>query len=243
MQTSSPQSRRLRDYTSIPFEIFIVTFNLLPFIVLAYFYPALPQRLPLYLNLSGEVETWVEKSLLSVFRVPLIAVVMQVVCLLMKYGVVQLQSIAPPNIDIGRTKLLEQLLKLNAGLWDWFRWSIAFKMIAESLDTIFLSLERFKFLSRPAFIISVIATALGVLGALFYVYRLLAATREMTRKFVETKVGGSIDAHYVYGGVFYFNRSDSALFAGRYVLNFGNKWAWVFIACFIAYPLLAFWSA
>jgi uncharacterized membrane protein len=241
MQTSTPQSRRLRDYTSIPFEIFIVTFTLLPFFVLAYFYPALPERVPLFLNLSGEVETWVEKSLLSVFRVSLIAVVMQVVCLLMKYGVVQLRLVAPRNIDIGRTKLLEQSLSLNAGLWDWFRWCIAFKMIAESLDTIFLSLERFKFLSRPAFIVSVIATLLGAVGALFYVYRLLAVSREMKRNFVDTKVARPIDAHRVYGGVFYFNRSDSAMFAGRYVLNFGNKWAWVFILCFIAYPLLAFW--
>ena len=240
MQTSLPQSRRLRDYTSIPFEIFIVAFCLLPFLVLAYFYAELPERVPLFLKVGGEVETWTEKSLLSVFRVPLIAVVMQVVCLLMKYGVVQSQTVAPPNIDIPRTELLDQSLNLNAGLWDWFRWTIAFKMIAESLDTIFLSLERFKFLSRPAFIISVIATALGVIGALFYGYRLFAVMREMKRKFVDTKVAGP-DVRHVCGGVFYFNPSDSALFAGRHVFNFGNKWAWVFVGCIIAYPLLAFW--
>ena len=234
MTASSPKSRRLRDYTSIPSEIFIVAFTVLPFIVLAYFYPVLSERVPLLLNLSGEFETWTEKSVLSVFRVPLIAVVMQVVCLLMKYGVVQSQ---PPEIDASRTKLLEQYVGLNAGLWDWFRWTIAVKMIAESLDTIFLSVERFKFLSRPAFITSAVATAIGVVGALFYVYRLVAVRREM--KFVN---GGAVDAQHVYGRILYFNRSDSALFAGKYIFNFGNKWAWVFIACFIAYPLLAFWS-
>jgi len=233
----------LRDYTSIPFEIFIVAFSLLPFLVLAYFYPALPGRVPLFLNLSGEVESWAEKSVLSVFRVPLIAVVMQAVCLLMKYGVVQSQAVASPGIDIERTKLLEQSLSLNARLWDWFRWAIAFKMIAESLDTIFLSLDRFKFLSRPAFITSAIAAALGVIGALFYGYRLLAVMREMRRKLVDAKFAGSVDARHVYGGVFYFNPSDAALFAGRYVFNFGNKWAWVFITCIVAYPLLAFWPA
>jgi uncharacterized membrane protein len=230
----------LRDYTSIPFEIFILAFTLLPFLVLAYFYPELPQRVPLFLNLSGEVETWTEKSLLSVFRVPLMAVVMQVVCLLMKYGVVQSQAIAP--LDIGRTRLLEQSLNLNAGLWDWFRWTIAFKMIAESLDTIFLSLDRFKFLSRPAFIVSLIATVLGAIGALVYGYRLLAVMREWKRKFADAKFTGPVDVRRVYAGVLYFNPADSALFAGRYIFNFGNKWAWVFIACIIAYPLLAFWS-
>jgi uncharacterized membrane protein len=237
MQISSPQFRRLRDYTSIPFEIFIVAFTLLPFLVLGYFYPALSERVPLFLNLRGEVATWAEKSVLSVFRVPLIAVVMQVVCLLMKYGMVQSQ---PPDIDAGRTTLFERYVDLNAGLWDWFRWTIAVKMIAESLDTIFLSLERFKFLARPAFITSAIATAIGVVGALVYVYRLLALRPEMKRKFVDAR---AVDARHVYGRILYFNRSDSALFAGKYVFNLGNKWAWVFIACFIAYPLLAFWSA
>ena len=237
MGTSSPQSRRLRDCTSIPFEIFIVTFTVLPFIVLAYFYPALSERVPLFLNLRGEVETWTDKSVLSVFRVPLIAVVMQVVCRLMKYGVVESQ---PAHINADRTKLFERYVRLNTGLWDWFRSTIALKMIAESLDTMFLSIERFNFLSRPAFITSAVATAIGVVGALVYVYRLLAVRREMKREFVDAR---AVDVRHVYGGILYFNRSDSALFAGKHVFNFGNKWAWVFIACFIAYPLLAFWPA
>ena len=49
-----------------------------------------------------------------------------------------------------------------------------------------------------------------------------------------------VDTRHVYG-ILYFNLSDSALFVSRYGLNFGNKWAWVLIACIIAYPLLAFW--
>ena len=231
------------DYTNILFEIFILTFSLLPFVVLAYFYTALPERVPLLLNLKGEVSTWAQKSALSVFRVPLMAVVFQVVCLLMKYGTIQAAGTASLQIDIARTKLQEQVLRLSNGLWDSFRWAIALKMSAESLDTIFLSLERFRFLSRPAFITSAIAAALGVVCALFYGYRLLALRREMKRKFVDGKVEDPVDARHVYGGILYFNRSNSALFVRRYVFNFGNKWAWVFVACIIAYPLLVFWPA
>jgi hypothetical protein len=40
---------------------------------MAYFYPVLPERVPLFLTLSGEVAVWGEKNLLSVFRVPLLA--------------------------------------------------------------------------------------------------------------------------------------------------------------------------
>ena len=237
MQTSSPHSRSMRDYTSIPFETFIGVFSVVPFLVLAYFYPLLPERVPLFLNLSGEVETWAAKGILSVFRVPLMAVVTQLVCLLMKYGVVQSQVVAPVNLD-GE----QQYLRFNAGLWDWFRWAVAIKMSAASLDTIFLSLDRFKFLSRPAFIVSAVAAGLGVVGALFYGYRLLVVRREMKREFVGEKVE-PVDARHVYGRVFYFNPTDSALFVDRYIFNLGNKWVWVFIACLIAYPLLAFWPA
>lgn len=42
------------------------------------------------------------------------------------------------------------------------------------------------------------------------------------------------------GGAFYFNPSDPDLLVNKYFLNFANKWAYVFIACIIAYPLLVF---
>ena len=237
---SSPQSQSLRDYTNISFEIFIVLFSILPFFVLAYFYSLLPERVPVFLNLNGEVETWAEKSVISVFRVPLMAVVTQIVCLLMKYGTLHSKAVAPLELAIEQTKLQEQYLSLNANLWDWFRWAVAFKMSAESLDTIFLSLERFKFLSRPAFIISAIAALLGVGGALFYGYRMLVVSREIKEKFGNAEVGKPVNVRRVYGGVLDFNPSDSSLFASKYVFNFANKWAWVFIACIIAYPLLVF---
>ena len=237
---SSQQSQPLRDYTNIPFEIFIAVFSVLPFFVLAYFYSVLPDRVPLFMKLNGEVAVWAEKSVLSVFRVPLMAVITQLVCLLMKYGTVQSKVVAPLEIAIEQTQLQEQYVSLNAGLWDWFRWAVAFKMSAESLDTIFLSLERFKFLSRPAFIITAIAALLGVAGALFYGYRLLVVRRAMKEKLGDAKVQKPVDARRVYGGVLYFNPSDSALFASKYVFNFANKWAWFFIACIIAYPLLMF---
>jgi uncharacterized membrane protein len=240
MQAPFSQSHRLRDYTKIPFEIFIAAFSLLPFFVLAYFYSVLPDRVPLFMKFNGEVALWAEKSVLSVFRVPLMAVVTQVVCLLMKYGTAQINGVAPLEGAVEQTKLQEQYLSLNAGLWDWFRWAVAFKMSAESLDTIFLSLERFKFLSRPAFIITASAAVLGVAGALFYGYRLLVVRREMKEKFGDARAHKPVDERRVYGGFLYFNPSDSALFAHKYVFNLANKWAWVFIACIIAYPLLVF---
>ena len=237
---SFQQSQSLRYYTKIPLEIVIAVFTVLPFIVLAYFYPVLSDRVPLFMKVNGEVAVWGEKSVLTVFRVPLLAVVTQTVCLLMKYGTIQYQGLTPLEIVVEQTKLREKYFGLNAGLWDWFRWTAAFKLSAESFDTILLSLERFKFLSRPVFIITAIAAGIGVVGAIFYGFRLLVVRRELKAKFGDEKVQEEVDARHVYGRVFYFNLADPYLFSSKYVFNFANKWAWIFIACIIAYPLLVF---
>ena len=90
----SSQTQPLRDLTNIKFEIFIVAFTILPFFILAYFYSLLPERVPQFLTLTGEVSTWAEKSVISVFRVPLMAVLTQIVCLLMRYGTLQSGALA-----------------------------------------------------------------------------------------------------------------------------------------------------
>lgn len=236
---SFPQSQGLRDYTNIPFELLIAVLSILPFFVLAYFYRSLPQHVPLFLNLNGEVATWAEKSVLSVFRVPLMAVDTQLICLLMKYGAVQSATAEPREIKVEQVDYRKRHVALNTGLWDWFRCLVAFKMGAASLDTIFLSLDRFKFLSRPAFTITVTAASLSLAGVIVYGYRFLILKREMKEKF-GTRVHKPIDARHVYRGVLYFNPADSSLFVSKHLFNFANKWAYVFIAGIIAYPLLVF---
>jgi len=236
----SSQTQPLRDLTNIKFEVFIVAFTILPFFILAYFYSLLPERVPQFLTLTGEVETWAKKSVISVFRVPLMAVITQIVLLLMRYGTLQSGALASFEVAGEPSKLREQYFRLNAGLWDWFRWTVAFKMSAESLSTIFLSLERFKFLARPTFVITAMASLIGVAGALFYLYRLLVVRRDMKARFGDEYVQKSADTRRVYGGVLYFNPSNPALFVSKYIFNFANKWAWIFIACIIAYPLLVF---
>ena len=199
-----------RDFTNPRFEIFIVILTILPFLVLAYFYPALPDHVPLFLKLNSEVAVWAQKSMLAVFRVPLMAVITQIICLLMKYGPVQSSAAASAEITIDQARFHERSLRLNAGLWDWFRWAVAFKMSAESVDTVFLSLERFKFLSRPTFVVTAIAAVTGVAGALFYGYRLLVIKNEMKKQLRDEYPQNAVDARRVYGGCLYFNPSDPA---------------------------------
>jgi hypothetical protein len=46
------------------------------------------------------------------------------------------------------------------------------------------------------------------------------ARREMEEKFMDAKVQKPVDVRHVYGGVLYFNPSDSALFVSKYILKF-----------------------
>lgn len=238
MRTPALQSQRLSEYTNVPFEIFIAAFSILPFFILAYFYSILPERVPLFMNLNGEVAMWADKSVLSVVRVPLMALDTQLVCLLMKYGTVKSSPMVPIETANEQTEYQEQYIRLNVGLWDWFRCLVAFKMSASSLDTIFLSLNQYKFLSRPAFAITAIAALLSIVGGLFYVYRLLVLKGKMREKAGDFRIQKPIDPRHVYGGILYFNSSDPALFVNKHIFNFANKWAYVFIAALIAYPLL-----
>ncbi len=243
MAPSSPTpgpSRTLRDYTSIPLEVLIALLTILPFFVLAWFYPVLPDRVPLFMHVNGEVAQWGEKTLISVFRVPLIAALIQIVCLLMKYGGIQSIASEPREVTVEQERFDEQSLRLYAGLWDWLRWSSAFKMSAESVDTIFLSFD-LKSFSRPVFIFTAIAALVGVAGALYYLSRLIVLKRQS--KLGASKPHNPIDPRHVYGGILYFNKSDSALFSQKYIFNFGNKWVWVLIACIVAYPVLVFWPS
>jgi hypothetical protein len=118
MQTSALPPQRLSDHTSVPFEIFIAVFTILPFFVLAYFYPVLPNRVPLFMNLNGEVAMWAPKSVLSVFRVPLMAADTQLICWLMKYGTMKSVAIAPLDIPKELTEYRKQYIGLSVGLWD-----------------------------------------------------------------------------------------------------------------------------
>ena len=241
-QMSSP-TQPLRDLTNVKFEIFIVTFTILPFVMLAIFYSLLPERVPHFLSITGEVKIWAEKTLLSVFRVPLLALITQTVCLLMKYGTLQSGALTSLETAGGQAMLRRQYLRLNAGLWDWFRWTVAFKMSAESLSTISLSLDRYKFLARSTFVITATAAAIGVGGALFYLYRLLRVRRDLKKTFADKYAPNPVDTRRVYGGFLYFNPSDPALFVSKFIFNLANKWAWILIACIFAYPLLVFLGA
>jgi uncharacterized membrane protein len=233
------EAKGLGDYTKISFEILVITLSIAPILILIYFYPVLPERVPVFLNLRGEVEVWAAKSVASIFRLPAMAIDLQVLCLLMKYGVVK-STLVLPKRDDEYWRYQERSVALYAGLWDCLRCLIAFKMSAESLDILFRSNERLHFLRMPAWAVPWIAAILSIAGALLYGYRLLIVRRKMKKAVGRIDVESRVDPAHLYLRIFYFNPNDAAMFANKYLFNFANKWVYVLLASAIAYPLLVF---
>jgi uncharacterized membrane protein len=230
-----------RHYWSFPFEVFIVVFSFLPLAILIYFYPMLPDRVPEYLHLNGEVAVWGRKDFFSVFRLPLMALDLQILCLITKYGIWQGRLVAPVEADEQLAALREQSFRTSFRLFDLLRAFVAIKLAASSLEVVFYSVERFQFLTTLTRLTSWGASILGVGGALYYSYRLLGFNRTLKRDFAGSKDPGTTRQTKSNSGFFYYNPADPSWFTNTYQPNFGNKWIYIFLGCLLCLPLLMFW--
>lgn len=232
---------RFRDHSNLALEVFIATLTVLPIPVLIYFYPILPDQVPEYLNLNGEVELWGRKGFFSVFRLPLMAIDLQVLCLLTKYSTWQ-SSLIPKAIEESPTfaDYRKESLKLTISLLDWFRAFAAIKLFVSSLEVVFFSIERFHFLITATRFTSWAASILGVIAAIFYSYRWFMMSRKLKLAGHQTRIPRQTDKSHLHGGIFYYNPSDPSWFSANYLPNFGNKWVYVFLACLLCLPLLMF---
>lgn len=233
-------ARRIIPYINLPLEILILILTLIPILILIYLYPALPERVSVFVNLRGEVQTWAQKSVISVFRLPAMGIAIHVLCLLMKYGPLQSRVVLPREHAEDYVRYKEEALKINMRLWDWIRLLVAVKWVGASLDVVFLGFEGWHPLSTAYTITSLVATVLAIAAALYCGYRLLNIKRRVKEVFSSQQLQERVNAAHVYGGIFYYNSDDPALFVNKHILNFGNRWSYLFIGCIVAYPLLTF---
>ncbi len=241
--TAHSSLRPFSKHLNIPFELLICVITVVPILILIYWYPALPDQIPAFRNLRGEVVFWARKSFLSVFRLPAMGIVLLFLCLLMKYSLLQSKVTLPAENTDRYLSYRQESISINMKLWDWLRFLVAFKQIGASLIIVFLSFERFRSLATAYTVASLIATVLAAGGALYCGYRLLIVKREMKKFFGSSYAQRHIDAAHIYGGVVYYNPADPSIFVSKYLLNFANKWSYALIVCLIAYPLLVFMPA
>ncbi len=219
--------RSFRDASRPPLEVLILLLTVVPIVVLVYFFPLLPNQVPEYLNLRGEVEVWGAKSFASVFRLPMMALDLQLLCLLAKYATWQ-RSTAADSIS---TSDSHRAFSVTLNLFDWFRAFIAGKLASSSLEVIIFSIERYQYLTTLTRAISWSSSIIGVVGAIIYGYQLLIVQRRMK----------PLSASQSTSRFFYFNPADPMWLNQTNAPNFGNKWIYVFLLCLIVLPFLMFW--
>jgi uncharacterized membrane protein len=229
---------QFRDHTNVGLELIIVALTLLPFLALLFFYSSLPERIPEYLNLNGDVAVWGRKSVFSIFRLPLMALDLQMVCVLMKYGMWQGSANRSAEDREPSATYRKDPIKLSLNLWDWFRAFIAIKLAASSIEIIFYSIERFHSLTTLTRITSWAASVLGIAGAAFYGYRLLTVNQKL-KEAGSFRIPREISRQHS-RGIFYYNPDDPSWFSDRYSPNLANKWVYLFLACLLCLPVLMF---
>ena len=236
MMSDEHPSSRFRDVSNVALELFIATLVLFPFLVLIYFYPGLPERIPEYLNLHGDVEVWGRKNWFSVFRLPLMALDLQLLTVFMKYGLWQKYATQPNQPSEILTP--PKPLRLLNGSVEWLRAMVAIKLFVSSIEVIFLTEDNFKSLAIATRAISWISSILGVIGAGFCFYAMFKLRRKLPA--AGDRRIYSPDQMHVRGGIFYYNSADPSLFVDKYLFNFANKWLYVFLACLLSLPLFMF---
>ena len=240
---SSLQVKNLWDFTNLPFETLLAVFTLAPAIALLYFYPELPQRIPVHWGLSGEPDRWAAKSIRTVFALPLLAIYMQGLFLLLKVGMARSKMTLPAENTATYLRLKEEFLRVSIKMLDWVRAPLAALLGLIMLLLPLSVLPQLGWLKTPVNV-AVWFSVAGLLAASLYgIARLSRINSELQAKTGQTYAQTSNDAaHWNLGGLIYNNPDDPSLMVEKlnglgYTLNMGNKVVWLFMAYLLLLPL------
>jgi uncharacterized membrane protein len=243
---SSLKTRRLADYTNLALEIAIVLLTIAPVLLLVYYYPQLPERIPMHWNWQGEADEWARKSYFAVFSLAAMLVYMQALLLSVKHGVLGVKMTLPAEHAESYLRLKEAALAVIVRLLDWIRVLLCILLGSLAANIAFNAVEHLHFLSGMAIVATWACGLLMVVATVFAVSRFYKIDRRLKAEVGRVYVQRQRDAaHWYLGGLIYFNREDPALWVEKltgwgYTCNMGNKWFYVYAALMIGVPLLLF---
>lgn len=225
--------RRLKDYTNIWIELVIILFTVIPTIALIYFYPQLPEEVPVHWNAGGEADRWAVKSILTVFFIPFLSVYMQVFLLLVKTDIVKARFRVPAE-NIEKILPLKEITHLaNINLMDWCRLflGVLFMVISFMLVAIITT----EIVATALSIILWLSVVLLIIGIAYYIYQIQLANRQI-KEISGQIVFQTLDEEKGWSdGLFYNKNDDAAFFIEKpggvgYTLNMANKRSYLYFA-------------
>jgi uncharacterized membrane protein len=241
---SSLRTRRLADYTNLALEAAIVVLTIAPVLLLVYYYPQLPERIPMHWNWKGEPDEWARKSYFAVFSLAAMLVYMQGLLLAVKHGVLGVKMTLPAEHTEDYLRLKEAALALTVRFMDRMRLLLCILLGSLAANIAFSAVEHLRFLTGIAFVAAWASGLLMFVATAFAVYSFYKIDRRLKAEVGRVYVQRQRDAaHWYLGGLIYFNREDPALFVEKlagwgYTFNMGNKWVYLYLSIMIAVPLL-----
>ncbi len=241
---SSLKTRHLADYTKLALEVAIVILTIVPVLVLVYYYPQLPERIPTHWNWRGLPDGWTRKSYFAVFSLAATLVYMQGLLLFIKHGLLGVKMTLPAEHTEEYLRLKEEMLGLTVRFLDWMRLCMCVLVGGITSNIAFSAIEHLNFLSSIVAVAVWASAAVIVVAIAVAIYRFYKVDRRLKAEVGRVYVQRQRDAaHWYLGGLIYFNREDPALFVEKlvgwgYTFNMGNRWVYLYIAIMVAVPLL-----
>ncbi len=244
----SLKTRRLADYTIAGLEILIVLLMIAPPIILTYYYPALPERVPVHWGLNGQPDVWARKSFSTVFFLPVLTAYLQGWFLLLKYDLAHARMTLPAEQAELFLKYKERLMVASLRMMDWVRGWIAVLLSTVSMFVIITTIDSLRGWMRVANIAVWACLAMLLAGMFYLLYQMMKVDSDL-----ETETGNSDvrreseEAKWSGGGLFYYNPDDPSLMVEKkdglgFTYNFAGKGVGLRMAFLAGVPLLVLWA-
>ena len=241
---SSLKTRHLADYTNLALEVMVVVLTVAPVLLLIYYYPQLPERIPTHWDWRGLPDRWTHKSYFAVFSLAAMLVYLQGLLLFIKHGLLGVKMTLPAEQTEKYLRLKEEMLGLTVRFMDWMRLLLCVLLGAVTANVAFSSVESLRPLSRMVPVAGWASSLLMVVATAYAIYSFYKVDRRLKAAVGRVYVQRQADAkHWYLGGLIYCNREDPALFVEKlvgwgYTFNMGNKWVYFYLAVMVAVPLL-----
>ncbi len=231
--------RRLAGYTNLFLELVLALALLLPVGLLIYYYPELPEKLPVHWNAKGEPDGWARKSFLTVFLLPILGVYLNIVFLAVKHGVLQTKLTLPAEQAEEYLRLKEKGIVMMVQLMDRLRLVVTVLFATLELNLLATTLESHA-LWRPYLTVGLWVIVLSIpFLVILSILGMVNLDAELREKVGRVYVQRPNDAEcWYWGGLIYYNPSDPAVFVEKLVgigmtVNMGNWRALFYLAIFL----------
>jgi uncharacterized membrane protein len=245
---SALRRRHLGEYTNLYLEATILLLTVIPSLFLIYYYPQLPEKIPVHWDWRGRPNGWAQKSFGSVFFLSMMLIYLQGLFLLIKHGLLTVKMTLPAERAEEYLRGKEEFLRVILKMMDCVRLLVGTMMSALLLNIVFSSVEELRRFSALAVIIDSSSTLLLVTLCVYFIVRLVGIDRRLKQTVGRVYVQRGRDAaHWYAGGLFYYNPEDPALFVEKlvgfgYTFNMANRWVYVYLAYIILLPLIMSWG-